>query len=170
MAMKFYWYKEFNEAKDDERISNRNRAFWWFLFLYFYSIIDAYMDSQMDEFPEEMKLDHPSDVAVDSEGDVYVVDWGNKRGQIFDSEGGILTCLYGDAIEFSKWASEVVQANPDALKAYRRVQDKSALAAFERPTSIAIDGNDRIIVSESTRGRLQVYVKEKDYMDPQYNL
>lgn len=56
MAMKFYWYKEFNEAKDDERISNRNRAFWWFLFLYFYSIIDAYMDSQMDEFPEEMNI------------------------------------------------------------------------------------------------------------------
>ena len=129
-----------------------------------------YLRSFGNEFPEEMKLNHPSDVAVDSEGDVYIVDWGNKRVQIFDSEGEILTCLYGDAIEFSKWASEVVQSNPDALKAYRRVQDKSALAAFERPTSIAIDGNDRIIVSESTRGRLQVYIKEKDYMDPQYNL
>jgi len=56
MAMKFYWYKEFNEAKDNEKISERNRAFWWFLFLYFYSIIDAYMDSQMDEFPEKMNI------------------------------------------------------------------------------------------------------------------
>ena len=56
MAMKFYWYKEFNEAKDDGRISNRNRAFWWFLFLYFYSIIDAYMDSEMQEFPEKMNI------------------------------------------------------------------------------------------------------------------
>ena len=63
-----------------------------------------------------------------------------------------------------------MEANADALKAYRRVQDKSSLAAFERPTSIAIDENDRIIISESTRGRLQVYVKEKEYMDPQYNL
>ena len=129
-----------------------------------------YIQSFGVEYPEEMRLDHPSDVAVDSEGDVYVVDWGNKRVQIFDSEGDILTCLYGDAVEFSKWAKEVVEANADALKAYRRVQDKSRLAAFERPTSIAIDENDRIIISESTRGRLQVYVKEKEYMDPQYNL
>ena len=129
-----------------------------------------YIQSFGVEYPEEMRLDHPSDVAVDSEGDVYVVDWGNKRVQIFDSEGDILTCLYGDAVEFSKWAKEVVEANADALKAYRRVQDKSRLAAFERPTSIAIDQNDRIIISESTRGRLQVYVKEKEYMDPQYNL
>ena len=129
-----------------------------------------YIQSFGVDYPEEMRLDHPSDVAVDSEGDVYVVDWGNKRVQIFDSEGDILTCLYGDAVEFSKWAKEVVEANADALKAYRRVQDKSRLAAFERPTSIAIDENDRIIISESTRGRLQVYVKEKEYMDPQYNL
>ncbi|MEC8891041.1 MAG: SMP-30/gluconolactonase/LRE family protein [Chloroflexota bacterium] len=129
-----------------------------------------YIQSFGVDYPEEMRLDHPSDVAIDSEGDVYVVDWGNKRVQIFDSEGDILTCLYGDAVEFSKWAKEVVEANADALKAYRRVQDKSRLAAFERPTSIAIDENDRIIISESTRGRLQVYVKEKEYMDPQYNL
>ncbi len=129
-----------------------------------------YIQSFGVDYPEEMRLDHPSDVAIDSEGDVYVIDWGNKRVQIFDSEGDILTCLYGDAVEFSKWAKEVVEANADALKAYRRVQDKSRLAAFERPTSIAIDENDRIIISESTRGRLQVYVKEKEYMDPQYNL
>ena len=121
-------------------------------------------------FPEDMRLNHPSDVAVDSEGDVYVVDWGNKRVQIFDPEGEILTSLYGDAYEFSQWAKEVVESNPDALKAYRRVEDKSSLATFERPTSITIDSQDRIIVSESTRGRLQVYAKEKDYLDPQYNL
>ena len=129
-----------------------------------------YILSFGDELPDTLSLTRPSDVAVDSDGDVYVVDWGNKRVQIFDSEGEIITGLYGDAHEFSKWAHEVVQANPDALKAYRRVKDTAPLARFERPTSIAVDKEDRIIISESTRGRLQVYEKEKDYMDPQFNL
>ena len=123
-----------------------------------------------DDLPDTLGLNRPSDVAVDSEGDVYVVDWGNKRVQIFDCEGDIITGLYGDAHEFSKWAHEVVQSNPDALKAYRRVEDTTPLARFERPTSVAIDKEDRIIISESTRGRLQIYEKEKNYMDPQFNL
>ena len=48
MAMKYYWYNEFNEAKKENSISDRNRAFWWFVFLYFYSAIDAYIDSQLN--------------------------------------------------------------------------------------------------------------------------
>ena len=115
-------------------------------------------------------LNHPSDVAVDSEGDVYVVDWGNKRVQIYDSTGEILTALEGDAHEFSQWAKVAVESNPDAIKAYRRVKDTTPMARFQRPTGIAIDENDRIIVTETTRGRLQVYAKDRDYMDPQFNL
>ena len=53
MAMKAYWYKEFIKAKKDERISNRNRAFWWFMFLYFYSVIDAFIDPEMESFPKD---------------------------------------------------------------------------------------------------------------------
>ena len=115
-------------------------------------------------------LNHPVDLAVDSEGDVYVTDWGNKRVQIYDPEGGAITALWGDAQQFSKWAKLVVEANPDAMKAYRRVEDLTPLGRFDRPTGIAVDEQDRIIVTENTRARLQVYVKEKDYMDPQFNL
>ena len=115
-------------------------------------------------------LNHPADVAVDSEGDVYVTDWGNKRVQIYDPEGGSITALWGDAQQFSKWAKQVVEANADVVKAYRRVEDLTPLGRFERPTGIAVDEQDRIIVTENTRGRLQVYAKEKDYMDPQFNL
>jgi len=119
---------------------------------------------------EGAEVDHPASVAVDSEGDVYVSDWGNKRIQIYDSEGSIITALYGDAVEFSKWAAEVINSNPDAQKAYRRVKDRTPLGLFERPVGLAVDSEDRIIVTDSTRGRLQIYAKEKDFMDPQFNL
>ena len=115
-------------------------------------------------------LNRPADVAVDSEGDIYVTDWGNNRVQIYDPDGSIITSLYGDATVFSKWAQEVVDSNPDVVKAYRRVRDLTPLGKFARPLGIAVDEEDRIIVTEMTRGRLQVYAKDKDYMDPQFNL
>ncbi len=115
-------------------------------------------------------LNHPSSVVVDSEGDVYVADWGNKRIQIYAPDGAVITALHGDAVEFSNWAAEVINSNPDAQKAYRRVKDRTTLGLFERPVGMAIDSEDRIIVTDSTRGRLQIYAKEKDYMDPQFNL
>ena len=68
------------------------------------------------------------------------------------------------------WAAEVINSNPDAQKAYRRVKDRTTLGLFERPVGLTVDSEDRIIITDSTRGRLQVYAKEKDYMDPQFNL
>ena len=115
-------------------------------------------------------LDHPADVAVDSDGDVYVTDWGNKRVQVYDSEGQIITTLWGDAYEFSTWAKEVVDANPDVVKAYRRVEDKTPMARFDRPVGIAVDDRDRIVVVDVNRHRIQVYQKEREYLDPQFNL
>jgi hypothetical protein len=35
---------------------------------------------------------------------------------------------------------------------------------------MVIDADDNLIVTDSTRGRLQVYTKEKNYLDPQFNL
>ena len=126
----------------------------------------AYLASFGSAIADGGELNHPADVAVDSDGDVYVTDWGNKRVQIYDPEGGIITALYGDATEFSRLAKRVVEANPDVIKAYRRVQDITPLGRFNRPRGIAIDEQDRIVVTDTTPGRLQVYTKERDYMDP----
>ncbi len=112
----------------------------------------------------------PSDVAVDSAGDIYVVDWGNHRVRIYDPEGSPIVSLNGDAREFSKWAKTVVESNPDVIKAYRRVEDLTPMYRFNRPTGIAIDEEDRIVVSDTNRGRLQVYLKERTYAEAQFNL
>jgi len=52
-ALKYYWVSEFKIANKAMNLSNRSRAFWWFLFLYFYTIIDASIDSEMESFPNE---------------------------------------------------------------------------------------------------------------------
>jgi len=52
-AMKTYWFKEFLKAQKNHKLSDRSRAFWWFLFLYFYSIVDAAVDIEMKTFPED---------------------------------------------------------------------------------------------------------------------
>ena len=117
------------------------------------------------------ELDHPTDVAVDDDGDVYVVDWPNNRVQIFDQEGGFLTSLVGDAQVLSKWAQMAVDANPDYVKARRRVKTLEPEWRFCRPTAIEYDSETRrIIVVDTQRGRVQIYVKEEGYSDPQANL
>ena len=118
------------------------------------------------------QLDHPSDVAVDSEGDVYVTDWGNNRVQIYYPDGDIITGLYGDARVFSKWAQEYMDSNADYVKAFQRVDptEMVRLGRFERPKGIAIDDEDRIIITDGIRCRLQVYTKDKNYLAPQFNL
>jgi hypothetical protein len=92
--------------------------------------------------------------------------------QIYYPDGEIITTLHGDARRFSKWAQEYMDANPDYVKAYQRIDPKELvrLGHFERPRGIAIDDEDRIVITDSTRGRLQVYAKDKDYLVPQFNL
>jgi tripartite motif-containing protein 71 len=116
-------------------------------------------------------LNHPTDVAVDTDGDIYVADWGNHRISIFDARGKPITNLMGDAQVMSKWGQQSVDANPDMMKALRRVRNMEPQWRFCFPT--AVDFNpitDEIIVADSQRGRLQIYRKVRDYVDFQANL
>ena len=55
-GLNYYWFNEFKDAKKNDNISDRNRSFWWLLFLTTYSIIDAYVDSHMKNFPEDRDI------------------------------------------------------------------------------------------------------------------
>ena len=118
--------------------------------------------------PGEVHL--PSDVAVDKDGDVYVADWWNNKVEVYDGDGTPLTTFIGDAEQLSKWAQEMVDANPDMVKARLRVESLEPEWRFTRPTAIAIDSDGKILVAESHRSRIQVYQKEEGWVDPDYNL
>jgi len=123
------------------------------------------------DYPKAGVLNHPTDVAVDPDGDIYVTDWGNHRVSIFDSEGAPLTNLVGDAQVMSKWGQQSVDANPDMMKAFRRVSSLEPLWRFCFPTSVEFNPKtDEIIVADSQRNRLQIYKKVRDYVDFQANL
>ena len=115
------------------------------------------------------ELLHPTGVATDRDGDVYVADWGNNRVQVYDAGGEFITSFYGDARELGKSAGSFINANPDFVKARKRA-DTSQEWAFRRPTAVAVDEDNRIYIAEAISGRVQVYLKEDDYVDPQFNL
>ena len=111
-------------------------------------------------------LSHPANVAVDSEGDVYVTDWGNLRVQVYEPEGDVITALYGDAVQLSKAGEYIIRRDSSTIVAYQQVKDHSPMGLFERPTGIEIDAEDRVIICD-TRGRLQVYAKDKAFVAPE---
>lgn len=117
------------------------------------------------------QLNRPSAVAVDPDGDVYVCDWGNDRVQVFAADGRFLASLVGDAQQLAKWHQEQVDANADVIKARRRVYSLEPEWRFAMPTGITFDAaKSRLLVTDTQRGRLQIYNKVNDYMEPQFNL
>lgn len=117
------------------------------------------------------QLTRPSDVVVDNDGDVYVCDWANDRVEVFTPQGRFLTSLRGDAQDLAKWHREQVEANADVEKARRRVYTLEPEWRFAMPTGLAFDeSKSRIIITDTQRGRVQIYNKLHDYMEPQFNL
>ena len=116
-------------------------------------------------------LNHPTGVAVDQDGDVYVVDWMNERVVIFDADAKPVACLRGDATGLSEWAKLSINANPDMELARRRVKNPEIQNYLRMPVACAFDQEtNRLIICDTMRGRLQVYEKDQDYKDPQFNL
>ena len=121
-------------------------------------------------------LRRPTDVAVDPDGDVYVCDWSKNqwdRGRIhiFDAEGHFLTSLVGDAQQLSAWATMTVDANADYQKRRREVRSTEPEWTFAQPTAVEFDAaNNRLLVVDTQRSRIQIYNKQSGYLVPQLNL
>ena len=108
---------------------------------------------------------------MDPDGDIYVTDWANHRLCIFDKEGKPLTHLVGDAQVMSKWGQQSIDANPDMMKARRRVKSLEPQWRFCFPTAVDFDADsDSVIVADSQRNRLQIFKKVRNYSDFQANL
>ena len=119
---------------------------------------------------EAGRLNHPADVAVDSDGDVYITDWGKGKVRIYEPDGDILATLHGDATELSKAGEYSFSRQTEVYtRALNRVKDLSQIGRFRRPTGIVVDQEDRIIVTDHP-GKLQVYTKDKDYVEPAFNV
>ena len=117
------------------------------------------------------QLKRPSSVAVDSEGYIYIADWGNERVQILDHDGGFVTKLRGSAT-VSIWAREFLETNVEEADARAVSNLEPKLTQFNGdpheesahtekffwgPTSVKLDENNRLYVTESNRHRIQIY-------------
>ena len=116
------------------------------------------------------QVQYPSDVAVDRDGDVYITDWWNHKLEVYDSAGLHITSFRGDAERLSKWAQEFVDANPDYVKARQRVKSREPEWRFNRPSAVEISGDGKVLITDNQRARIQIYQKEYDWVDPQFNL
>ena len=115
------------------------------------------------------ELSRPTSVAVDNQGDVYVTDYNNDRVNVYDDFGDFITAFTGDADQLPPTGRMQVAANPDYVKARRRV-DLTQEKYFRRPVAVNIDAEGRILVLDQQRNRMQVYVKEQNWIDAQFNL
>jgi tripartite motif-containing protein 71 len=113
----------------------------------------------------------PASVAVDSEGYIYMADWGNERVQILDPDGGFVMKLRGEATD-SRWAQDFLSINMEEAAARASANLELELEFFNddpheesshiekyfwAPTSVKLDSEGRLYVTESNRHRVQIY-------------
>ena len=91
--------------------------------------------------------------------------WALWSGQVT----GSATLFIGDAQKLSLWARAKIDVNPDYEKARRRA-DRTPEWRFRRPVAANVDDEGRIMILECHNPRIQVYVKERDFVDAQFNL
>ena len=119
------------------------------------------------------QLFRPAAVTVDDDGCVYVADWGNERVVIFDSDGGLVQNIRGEATD-SKWADAFLDINVEEAEARAKSDMAPDIEFFNdnpheesshiekyfwAPTSVKLDDEGRLYVTESNRHRVQIYRK-----------
>ena len=116
------------------------------------------------------ELYRPASVAVDDDGYMYVADWGNDRLQVLDAEGGFVMSTRGEAT-LSVWAEEFLSTNVEEAAARAKADLEPQLdygddtneessyveKYFWGPTSVELDDDGRLYVTDCNRHRLQIY-------------
>jgi DNA-binding beta-propeller fold protein YncE len=107
---------------------------------------------------DEGRLDRPADVGVDSRGNVYVSDYGRDVVQVYEPDGRHLTTLVGEC-SMTKWAAPYIAADPLIRELRERHAEELAELEprFEGPRGLAVDEQDRIVITDCCKHRLQVY-------------
>jgi len=54
LSAEFYAVNRFNNLRKDGNITKRNTYGWWVMGLYFYGILDAYVDAHLSSFPKKV--------------------------------------------------------------------------------------------------------------------
>ena len=98
----------------------------------------------------------PSGVAVDRDGNMYVADWGNNRVQVLGPDGRFGIKLVGDA-GLSKWAHEMLPANPDYMEARAVAKNRETERFLWGPTAVKLDAAGQLYIVDSCRYRIQIY-------------
>ena len=111
-----------------------------------------------EQLPSGMThLDAPG-VAVDSQDRVYVLGRHQHRVLVYAPDGSLLSTLLGNAT-MTKWAAPFVEADPE-MSALREQHAEDVAAqerVFEGPMGIEVDEQDRILIADCCKHRLQVY-------------
>ena len=117
----------------------------------------------------------PSSVVVDRDGYIYVADWGNERVQVLDPDGRFVQKLRGQATD-SKWANDFLGVNVEEAEARARADLEPQIEFFNDdpheesshieklfwgPVSVMLDPEERLLVTETHRHRLQVFDQVK---------
>ena len=111
-----------------------------------------------DSGTDDGQFSRPAGVAIDAHGDIYVADWGNDRVQLFDQTGRFVEKFIGDATLSKSGVSYMMtNAKPMRLREMARLEEQKR---FGSPTSVYVDEEFHMIVTDYARYRVQIYKKE----------
>ena len=131
-----------------------------------------YVRSYKGTIHNNYNLNHPSSVQIDPNGNLIIADWGNESIKIVSSDDHLIQELRGEAT-LSVWAQEFMDSNREEYDA-RKTSNLDRLAVegdgssrhtisahvekyFWGPTSVKLDSNSRLYVTDSNRHRIQIY-------------
>ena len=132
----------------------------------------TYLRSYEGTIHNNYHLNHPSSVEIDPTGNLIIADWGNESIKIVSADDMLIQELRGEAT-LSVWAQEFMDSNLEEYDARKTANlespaiegnnlNRHSLSAhvekyFWGPTSVKLDSNSCLYVTDSNRHRIQIY-------------